>query len=126
VHVKDAEKAASVARQIHGPKLGGTPSNNENRTAFVIKVAGGHAEATESRRILPGLARNHNFLIRPAWSASLIGDDVARIRLAARKIDAAGIRRVRRVASRWKLPSTMSTLGGVRGGNREESPYSNL
>ena len=30
----------------------------------------------------------------------------------------------RRAASCWKPPSTMSTLGGVRGGNREESPYS--
>jgi hypothetical protein len=24
----------------------------------------------------------------------------------------------------WKPPSALSTLGGVRGGNREESPYS--
>src|SRR5215467_2997918 len=31
-----------------------------------------------------------------------------------------------RVAACWKPPSTMSTLGGVRGGDREESPYSIL
>jgi hypothetical protein len=30
----------------------------------------------------------------------------------------------RRATTCWKPPSTMSTLGGVRGGNREESPYS--
>jgi Reverse transcriptase (RNA-dependent DNA polymerase)/Group II intron, maturase-specific domain len=29
-----------------------------------------------------------------------------------------------RAASCWKPPRTMSTLGGVRGGDREESPYS--
>jgi len=54
-------------------------------------------------------------------SASRGGHDIAVVWLdrACQSLDLS-----RRAATCWKPPSTLSTLGGVRGGNREGSPYS--